>query len=163
MKWKREIPKRKDIVIGAILIFYFCMNCIDIWEKEKKMFHFTSASRLSFVPISWEGKNIKHNSFTKSVRVASQGSFAKIVPDRSFLFDGTVCVRAQPNVSNTRWQLQYVHVYFVLFFFSSKNNEIVASSLHRSHILRYGFPNCLMGFYTASLVSFCFLSTLCVS
>lgn len=63
-------------------------------------------------------------------------------------------------------QLQYVHVFLVfLGFFSSKNNEIVASSLHRTHILRYAVRNCLLGFYTASL--FCPLcasvrSTRCV-
>lgn len=37
------------------------------------------------------------------------------------------------------------------FVFLSKNHEIVASSLHRTHILRYGVQNCLLGFYTASL------------
>lgn len=29
--------------------------------------------------------------------------------------DGTVCVEHSQNVSNTRWQLQYVHVFFVFF------------------------------------------------
>lgn len=38
--------KKRNAIIGAILIFYFCMNCI---EKTKTLFHFTSANCLLFV------------------------------------------------------------------------------------------------------------------
>lgn len=65
--------EEKDAIIGAILIFYFCMNCID--KKKKTLFHFTSANCLLFVSIlsGKAKKKTKTHSFSKSVRVASPG------------------------------------------------------------------------------------------
>lgn len=56
-KWNgNKKIRRKDAIIGAILIFYFCMNCIDK-KKKKTLFHFTSANCLLFVStLSGKGK-----------------------------------------------------------------------------------------------------------
>lgn len=105
-KWNgNEKIRRKDSIIGAILIFYFCMNCI---EKKKTIVPFHQCQL--FVYVEFERERQKSNRYTCCIA----GFLSKT------MWDGFAIARL--CIAHVKCHYQMATAVFPCNFFFSENN-----------------------------------------